>query len=101
MAIDFSKLVTAETKAAQELAERRASMTCSRLQGRLTLGPEICAALDATAADPATPWAMRQTISNASVWHRTSQTIDEFGWLLGFTDAQMDSMFEAAMQITV
>ncbi|WP_156317476.1 hypothetical protein, partial [Cypionkella psychrotolerans] len=49
--------VSAEAKAAAELAARRSNMVCSPLQGRLTAGPAICAALDATASDPATPWA--------------------------------------------
>lgn len=79
----------------------RAAAKCSRLQGRLTLGAEVCAALDAMAADPATPWPMRETINSAMEWRRTSQTIDELGYLLGYTDAQMDAMFEAAMQIAV
>ena len=76
-------------------------MVCSRLQGRLTLGPKVCAVLDAMAADPATPWAMRETIANARDWHRLSQTIDELGWLLDFTDEAMDGMFEQAMKVEV
>lgn len=79
----------------------RAAAKCSRLQGRLTLGADVCAALDAMAADPATPWAMRETINSAMEWRRTSQTIDELGYLLGYTDAQMDTMFDAAMLIAV
>lgn len=90
-----------EAKAAAELAARRSNMVCSPLQGRLTAGPEICAALDATAANPDTPWAMREAIQNAREWRRTSQTIDEMAWLLGFTPEQMDSLFEAAMTVAV
>lgn len=93
--------VSAEAKVAAELATRRSNMVCSPLQGRLTAGPEICAMLDATAADPATPWAMREAILNAREWRRTSQTIDEMAWLLGFTPEQMDSLFEAAMTVAV
>ncbi|MES2435049.1 MAG: hypothetical protein V4586_14650 [Pseudomonadota bacterium] len=93
--------VSAEAKAAAELAARRSNMVCSPLQGRLTAGPEICAMLDATAANPATPWAMREAIQNAREWRRTSQTIDEMAWLLGFTPEQMDSLFEAAMTVAV
>jgi hypothetical protein len=89
------------TASATDLAAWRAAAKCSRLQGRLTLGADVCAALDAMAADPATPWAMRETINSAMEWRRTSQTIDELGYLLGYTDAQMDAMFEAAMLIAV
>ena len=87
--------------AAPDLAARRATMVCSPLQGRLVLGPEICAALDAMVADPATPWAVRETISKASEWHRTSQTIDTLGWAMGFSPEQMDALFEAAVQVRV
>jgi hypothetical protein len=101
MNIDFSQIITPETRAAEVLAARRAAMQCSRLQGRLTLGPAICAQLDAIAADAETPWAMREAIFNAATWHRTSPTIDELAWLLGFEPEQMDALFETAMTIAV
>jgi hypothetical protein len=87
------------TRAAQALTDERAAMVCSRLQGRLVLGETVCAALDAMAVDPLTPWAMRETVQNAVEWTRTSQTIDELGYLLGFTETQMDDLFRAAMQV--
>ena len=83
------------------LAAERAAMVCSRLQGRLVLGEATCAAIDAMAADPATPWAMRQTIANAIEWRRNSQSITELGYLLGYTDEQMDDLFRAAMGVAV
>jgi hypothetical protein len=101
MLIDFAQMITAEDRAATALAERRAAMRCSRLQGRLTLGPEVCAALDAIAADPETPWAMRETIANAGEWQRQSQTMDELAWALGFSAAQMDALFEQAAEVAV
>lgn len=101
MNIDFAQMIPAEVAQASDLSARRSMMVCSRLQGRLTAGPEICAVLDATAADPATPWAMRETILNANEWRRTSQTIDEMAWVLGFSPEQMDSLFEAAMAVAV
>ena len=101
MNIDFGQMIPAEIKDAADLAARRELMVCSPLQGRLTAGPEICAMLDATASNPATPWAMREAIQNAREWRRTSQTIDEMAWLLGFTPEQMDSLFEAAMTVAV
>lgn len=79
----------------------RAAMVCSRLQGRLVLGPETCAAIDALAVDPATPWAMRETITNAIEWRRTSQAMTELGYLLGYGDDQMDELFIAAMDVAV
>ncbi len=99
--IDWTRMISRREQASADLAARRATMVCSRLQGRLTLGPSVCAVLDAMAADPATPWAMRETIANARDWHRLSQTIDEMGWLLNFTDEAMDGMFEQAMRVEV
>lgn len=83
------------------LAADRAGMVCSRLQGRLVLGQATCAAIDALAADPATPWAMRQTITSAIEWRRTSQAMTELGYLLGYTDDQMDALFRIAMTVEV
>ena len=86
---------------AEILAAERAAMKCSRLQGRLVLGEATCDALDAMAADPATPWAMRQTIQNAIEWNRTSQAMTELGYLLGYSDTQMDDLFRIAMTVDV
>jgi len=86
---------------AEALAAERAAMYCSRLQGRLVLGEATCDALDAIAANTATPWAMRQTINNAIEWQRTSQAMTELGYLLGYTDAQMDDLFRLAMAVEV
>lgn len=101
MKIDFTQMVTAEARDLAEKQSRRAVMVCSRLQGRLTLGPEICAQLDAMADAKETPWAMREIILNAGQWQRNSQTMDELAWLLGFDPDQMDRLFEAAMQVAV
>ena len=101
MNIDFTRLITPEARAAAALAERRAGMVCSRLQGRLVLGPDVVARLDAIATDPAESWGLRETIANATEWHRTSQTMAALAWVLGITDEQMDALFEAAMQVVV
>lgn len=83
----------------EELAAWRAGMVVSRLTGRLVLGETTCNQLDAIAADPQTPWAMRQTIMHADNWRRTSQAMDELGYLLGYSDAQKDALFLAAMAL--
>ena len=83
------------------LAKERKGMVVSRLQGRLTLGPQTVSALDALAADPNTPWAMRETINNAAEWRRTSQAMDELAYALGFSESQMDDLFRVAMQVTI
>ena len=86
---------------AETLAAERAAMKCSRLQGRLVLGEDTCDALDAIATDDLTPWAMRQTIQNAIEWNRTSQAMTELGFLLGYTEEQMDDLFRLAMTVDV
>lgn len=83
------------------LAAERATMVCSRLQGRLVLGDATCAAIDAIAVDPETPWPMRQAITHAIEWRRMSQTMTELGYLLGYTDTQMDDLFRLAMTVEV
>jgi hypothetical protein len=86
---------------APDLAARRALMKCSRLQGRIVLGEAVCAQIDAMAANPNTFWIVRETITNAIEWSRTSETMELLGWAMGYTDAQMDALFDAAMQVSV
>lgn len=97
---DIASLEVKPDPAAQ-LAAERAGMVCSRLQGRLVLGEATCAAIDAMAGDENTPWAMRQTILNAIEWRRTSQAMTELGYLLGYSDTQMDELFRVAMTVDV
>lgn len=99
MNIDWTGMVTAEEADGVARAEEHAGMTVSRLQGRLALGQETCAALDAMAANPNTPWAMRETILGATQWNRTSQAMDELGYALGYTPGEMDDLFRVAMKV--
>jgi hypothetical protein len=100
----FSKQPTPDP--AVLLAQARASMVISPLQGILTLGEtewgKVLAYRDAVDKDgqPLTPWVERAIIDNAQDWHRTSQTITFIGYLLGYTDEQMDDLFIAAAQVT-
>lgn len=77
----------------------RGNMIVSRFQGRVALGPETCAVLDAMSEDPETPWAMREAIKNTIEWRRTSQTMDELGWVLGYSPERMDELFRFAKTI--
>ena len=81
------------------LADERAGMVCSRLQARVAIGPDTCAAIDAMAADLQTPWALRQTLLYAQEWRRNHQSMDELGWALGYDPAQIDDMFRLAMTL--
>lgn len=86
---------TADAGALQASRER---MVCSRMQGILALGEtnwqEILDYRDEHAS-----WAARMVIDGASEWRRTSEDIAFFGFLLNFTDIEMDDLFTLAMQI--
>lgn len=88
--------VTAPVGSPLLIAAARKMMTCSRLQARLALGPDTCAALDVMADDPDTPWAMRQTLAYAQQWQRTHPSMDEIGWALGYDADQIDALFQMA-----
>jgi hypothetical protein len=83
---------------AEALAAKRAAMVISPLQGILTLGETEWGKVLAY-RDTAT-WAEKVIIDNADDWVRTSQNIAFFGYLLGYTDEQMDALFIAAAQVT-
>ena len=91
--------VTVQNTPAAILDAQRAQMQCTRRQARIVLGPDTCAALDAIADDPETPWAMRQTLLYAQTWDRTALEIDEIGWALGYDAEQIDALFRAASAI--
>jgi hypothetical protein len=103
---------TVRTLNAEELQARldreRAGMECTPLQGILTLGEANWGnVLDfrdgknewAVAADgiggPAT-WETTQIINASNKWKRLSSDIVLIGFLLAFSDEQMDAMFRIA-----
>jgi hypothetical protein len=81
-----------------ELSSKRAGMSCSKMQGILTLGETAWGEVQ-TYRETAS-WAEQMVIDSAQDWNRTSQNIAFFGYLLNYTDAQMDAMFIAAAQVT-
>ena len=76
-------------------------LTCTRFQGRMALGAERCAQLDAIAADPATPWATREAIANTTEWIRNSPLVDSIGAAFGLSSGEIDDLFAAARSIEV
>tara|TARA_R110000851_G_scaffold2217_1_gene8593 strand:- start:2365 stop:2859 length:495 start_codon:yes stop_codon:yes gene_type:complete len=81
-----------------ELNNKRQAMSCSKMQGILTLGETAWGEV-LTYRDTAS-WAEQMAIDSAQDWNRTSENIAFFGYLLNYTDAQMDAMFTAAAQVT-
>ena len=82
---------------AKALADWRATAYCSKMQGILTLGEtkwnEVMAYRDTAS------WAEKMIIDSATDWQRTSQNIQFIGYLVGFTDTQMDDLFIAAASV--
>jgi hypothetical protein len=83
---------------AEALVAKRAAMVISPLQGILTLGETEWGKVLAY-RDTAT-WAEKVVIDSAQDWQRNSQNIAFFGYLLGYTDEQMDALFIAAARVT-
>ena len=79
------------------LVSWRATAKCSPMQGKLALGQAEWAKIEAYRATAT--WAEQVVIDSANEWRRNSQDIQFFGYLLGYTDEQMDNLFKAAMTI--
>jgi hypothetical protein len=79
------------------LAQARAAMQCSPLQGILTLG-EVEWGKVLTYRETAS-WQERAIIDHAGDWQRNSENIAFFGYLLDYTPEQMDALFIAAAQV--
>jgi hypothetical protein len=92
-------------------ADLRRSMSCTKMQGILTLGEtkwgEVLAYrnqgfVEATNTEPeipATTWPEKMIIDSAQNWDRTSENIAFFGQLLNYDDLQMDALFIAAADV--
>jgi len=79
------------------LAQARAAMVISPLQGILTLGEKEWGKV--LAYRDTASWQERIVIDSALDWRRDSQNIAFFGFLLGYTAEQMDALFIAAGQV--
>jgi hypothetical protein len=81
---------------AEVLTRKRAAMSCSKMQGVLTLGEAKWGEVLAYREHADTTWAEKVIIDSAQDWQRLSESIALFGYLIGFDDAQIDAMFIAA-----
>jgi hypothetical protein len=73
----------------------RAKMSCTKMQGVLTLGEANWSKVMNFYTTDAT-WVQKAIIDSAANWQRTSENIAFFGYLIGFDDEQMDALFAAA-----
>ena len=80
---------------AAALAAARGSWSCTQMQGILALGESKWGEVLAYRAGAS--WAEKVIIDSAQDWRRTSQNVQFIGYLVGFTDEQMDALFIAAI----
>lgn len=78
----------------KRLMAERAAMVCSPLQGILTLGETEWGKV--LAYRETASWAEKVIIDSAQDWQRLSENIAFFGYLLDYSDEQMDDLFRAA-----
>ncbi|MDT8856479.1 hypothetical protein RNZ50_15905 [Paracoccaceae bacterium Fryx2] len=86
-----------QTTPAEDLTARRAGMVCSRMQGILALGETRWAKVLAYRATAT--WPERVIIDSAGDWLRESQNVAFFACLVGFSDTEVDDLFETAAGI--
>jgi len=95
----FSAPIPTQDQIAAALAAERAGMSCTAMQGKLALGPDRWAVVEAYRDDPATTWAERIIIDSAGQWARMSENIAFFAYLLNLSDTEVDDLFRAARGI--
>lgn len=97
----YGDLYVVRGKTADELAvalaATRSRMICSKMQGILTLGETKWG--EVLAYRETASWAEQMVIDSATDWHRNSQNIQFIGYLVGYTDAEMDDLFIAAASV--
>jgi hypothetical protein len=81
------------------LAQDRASMTCSRAQGKTVIGADIWDQVTAIAEDTETPWGLKVVIYDTYVWNRLDPNMDALIWAMNLTQEQADDLFRAAMDL--
>lgn len=87
-----------EEELLEAVANSRAAMTCSRMQGILALGEArwgVVLEYRATAT-----FGEVTVIDEAGKWDRNSKTIQFFGWMMNLDPTDIDAMFLAAAELT-
>lgn len=94
---------------APNISIERASMVCTRHQGKLAIGPELWAQVEAlitamdadavTDGDKRAAWALRVAVYDTQRWGRLERDMQVLAWALNLTDAQVDDLFRLAMTL--
>jgi hypothetical protein len=78
------------------IEDARAKMSCTKMQGVLTLGEANWSKVMNFYTTDAT-WVQKAIIDSAANWRRTSDDLKFIGYLIGFDANQMDALFAAAV----
>jgi hypothetical protein len=93
--VETDRVLRTVTISDMAIEDIRARMSCTKMQGVLTLGEANWSKVMAFYTTDAT-WVQKAIIDSAANWQRTSENIAFFGYLIGFNDDQMDALFAAA-----
>ena len=84
---------------AAALEAERASMVCTRAQGKLAIGPEVWAKVVAMADEPETPWGLKVAVYDTYEWRRLDPNMDVLIWAMQLTPEEADDLFRLAMTL--
>jgi hypothetical protein len=93
--VEAGRVLRTVTITDMSIEDVRAEMSCTKMQGVLTLGEANWSKVMNFYTTDAT-WVQKAIIDSAANWRRTSENIAFFGYLIGFDDEQMDALFAAA-----
>ena len=92
--VEADRVLRTVTISDVSIEDIREGQVVSSMQGILTLGETNWGRV--LAYRETASWAEQMIIDSAQDWRRTSQNIQFIGYLIGFSDDQMDTMFTAA-----
>ena len=94
--VDADRVLRTVTITDMPIEDVRAEMSCTKMQGVLTLGEANWSKVMNFCTTDAT-WVQKAIIDSAANWRRTSDDLKFIGYLIGFDANQMDALFAAAV----
>ena len=86
-----------EAELALALVKERAAMSCPSVDGIITIGEASWDKALNYRDEESTTFAEKVLIDGATVWNRNSHNVEFIGYLIGYTDLEMDELFRKAM----
>jgi hypothetical protein len=93
--VEVDRVLRTVTISDMSIEDIRAGMSCTKMQGVLTLGEANWSKVMDFYTTDAT-WVQKAIIDSAANWRRTSEDLKFIGYLIGFNDEQMDALFGEA-----